>query len=179
LLFLLGLSPVRDQAIVASLDGDRLSSEGGLPALHEVEHRLGLADRFATCLEDPRAPERIVHRSAAIIRSRLLMIAAGYADGNDADTLRHDPMFELALDRRPGEPALCMYRFGRKRQLRARITSPFHRRGPSDMPANRPTKNRNALPRLSARLSTLAMFGPQIATATQAIRQITVTNVIT
>jgi hypothetical protein len=29
------------------------------------------------------------------------MIAAGYEDGNDADALRRDPMFKLALDRLP------------------------------------------------------------------------------
>jgi hypothetical protein len=102
-----GLSPVHGQAIVARFDGGRLSSEGGLLALREVERRLGVADRLAACLEDPRAPERVVHRPAEIIRFRLLMIAAGYADGNDADTLRHDPLFKLALDRRPGDPALC------------------------------------------------------------------------
>ncbi|MBV8937481.1 MAG: IS1380 family transposase [Alphaproteobacteria bacterium] len=105
--FLPGLSPVHGQAIVARFDGGRLSSEGGLLALREVEHRLGLADRLAACLDDPRAPERVVHSPAEIIRFRLLMIAAGYADGNDADTLRHDPMFKLALDRRPEDPALC------------------------------------------------------------------------
>lgn len=106
-LFLPGLSPVHGQAIVACFDGGRLSSEGGLLALREVERQLGLADRLAACLEDPRAPERVVHRPSEIIRFRLLMIAAGYADGNDADTLRHDPMFKLALDRRPEDPALC------------------------------------------------------------------------
>jgi len=31
-----------------------------------------------------------VHRLAEIIRFRMLMIAAGYEDGNDADTLRRD-----------------------------------------------------------------------------------------
>jgi Transposase DDE domain group 1 len=105
--FLPGLSPVRGQAIVACFEGGQMSSEGGLLVLREVEHRLGLADRLAACLEDPRAPERVVHRPAEIIRFRMFMIAAGYADGNDADTLRHDPMFMLALDRRPGDPALC------------------------------------------------------------------------
>ncbi len=105
--FLPGLSSVHGQAIVARFNGGRLSSEGGLLALREVERRLGLADRLAACLDDPRTPERVVHSPAEIIRFRMLMIAAGYADGNDADTLRHDPMFKLALDRRPGDPALC------------------------------------------------------------------------
>ena len=105
--FLPGLSPVKGKAIMARFDGGRLSSEGGLVALREVERRLGLADRLAGCLEDPRAPERVWHRLAEIIRFRLLMIAAGYEDGNDADALRRDPMFKLALDRLPSDAELC------------------------------------------------------------------------
>ena len=69
----------------ARFDGGRLSSEGGLLALREIESRLRLADRLAACLKDPRAPERVVHRLAEIIRFRMLMIAAGYEDGDDAD----------------------------------------------------------------------------------------------
>jgi hypothetical protein len=43
-LFLPGLSPVQGKAVVARFDGGRLSSEGGLLVLREVERRLGLAD---------------------------------------------------------------------------------------------------------------------------------------
>src|SRR5262252_1103451 len=105
--FLPGLSPVQGKAVVARFDGGRLSSEGGLLALREIEHRLGLADRLAGCLKDPRMPEKIGHRLAEIIRFRMLMIAAGYEDGNDADALRRDPMFKLALDRLPAGEELC------------------------------------------------------------------------
>jgi len=105
--FLPGLSPVQGKAVVARFDGGRLSSEGGLLALREIERRLGLSERLASCLVDPRAPERVVHRLAEIIRFRMLMIAAGYEDGNDADRLRRDPMFKLALDRLPAGEELC------------------------------------------------------------------------
>jgi hypothetical protein len=104
--FLPGLSPVQGKAVVARFDGGRLSSEGGLLALREIERRLGLADRLAACVNDPRAPQRVQHRLAEIIRFRMLMIAAGYEDGNDADTLRRDPMFKLALDRLPSDAEL-------------------------------------------------------------------------
>ena len=105
--FLPGLSPVQGKAVVARFDGGRLSSEGGLLALREIERRLGLADRLAGCLRDPRMPEKVVHRLAEIIRFRMLMIAAGYEDGNDANTLRGDPMFKLALERLPSGEELC------------------------------------------------------------------------
>jgi hypothetical protein len=102
-----GLSSVAGKPIIARFDGGSLSSDGGLLALREVEARLGVAERLAACIDDPRAPERIQHSFADMLRFRLLMIAAGYEDGNDADSLRHDPMFKLANGRLPDEAALC------------------------------------------------------------------------
>jgi len=102
-----GLSPVAGMPLIARFDGGQLSSNGGLLALREVERRLGIADRLAACIDDPRAPERVRHGIAAILRFRMLMIAAGYEDGNDADALRHDPVFKLALEQPPDGAALC------------------------------------------------------------------------
>jgi hypothetical protein len=102
-----GLSPVSGKPVIARFDGGALSSDGGLRVLREVEQRLGLADRVAACIKDPRDPELITHSLADIIRFRLLMIAAGYEDGNDATSMRLDPMFKMALDRLPSGDALC------------------------------------------------------------------------
>ncbi len=75
--------------------------------LRAIEQRTALATRLADCIVDPRAPERIVHGLDEIIRFRMLMIAAGYEDGNDADSLRADPLFKLAMDRLPEHTDLC------------------------------------------------------------------------
>ena len=96
-----GLSPVSGKDLVVRFDGGELSSDAGVLALREIEARLGVADRLAGCLNDTRAPDRVVHSLAEIIRFRLLMIAAGYEDGNDATSLRHDPVFRMALDQLP------------------------------------------------------------------------------
>ena len=79
-----------------------------------------MADRLAACIDDPRSQEQVVHRLAEIIRFRLLMIAAGYEDGNDADRLRGDPMFKMALDALPSD-AIC----ARSRHSRAWRTCPM------------------------------------------------------
>ena len=92
-----GLSPICGRSIVARFDSPHMSSDGGLRALREVECRLGIAQRLASCIVDPRDPNRIADGLDEIIRTRMLMIAAGYEDGNDADTLRTDPMFKLAM----------------------------------------------------------------------------------
>ena len=102
-----GLSPVAGKSVVAKFDGGRLSSDGGLLLLREVEQRLRVADRLAACIKDPRAPDQITHSLADIIRFRLMMIAAGYEDGNDASSLRSDPVFKMALDLLPSDRELC------------------------------------------------------------------------
>lgn len=102
-----GLSPIGGKSVSARFDGGHLSSDGGLLVLREVERRLDIAGRLAACITDPRDPDRVVHGLDEIIRFRLLMIAAGYEDGNDADRLRTDPLFKLAMERLGSEAALC------------------------------------------------------------------------
>ena len=86
----------------------RLTSDGGVLVLAEIERRLGIAERLARCIEDPRAPERVEHGLAEMIRFRALLIAAGYEDGNDCDALRADPAFKMAVGRLPESGAdLC------------------------------------------------------------------------
>jgi len=102
-----GLSPVAGKPIIARFDGGQLSSDGSVFALRETERRLGVADRLAACIADPRAAERVVHSLADILRFRMLMMAAGYEDGNDADSLRHDPTLKLALGRLFYGATLC------------------------------------------------------------------------
>jgi Transposase DDE domain group 1 len=102
-----GLSPIGGKEVDARFDGGRLSSDGGLLVLREIEQRLEVADRLAACIDDPPDPGSTVHTVADIIRFRLLMIAAGYEDGNDATGLRTDPVFKLAHERLPSDRDLC------------------------------------------------------------------------
>jgi len=84
------------------------SSDAGLTLLREVERRADLAGVVARCLPDPREPVKVRHSLEDIIRFRIMMIAAGYEDGNDAADLRDDPAFKLALERDPETgAALC------------------------------------------------------------------------
>jgi len=102
-----GLSPVAGKPIIARFDGGQLSPDAGVLVLREAEQRLGIAERLAACIDDPRLPERVRHEVADILRFRMLMIAAGYEDANDADGLRRDPAFKLALNRLPSGGDLC------------------------------------------------------------------------
>ena len=94
-------SPVAGKAVRAAFDGGRLTSDAGALLLAEVERRLGIAERLARCLSDPRSPGRVHHTLAEMIRFRVLLIAAGYPDADDCDALRTDPAFKMAIGRAP------------------------------------------------------------------------------
>ncbi|BAI74870.1 transposase (plasmid) [Azospirillum sp. B510] len=96
-----GLSLVAGKPVLAAFDGGRLTSDAGVLLLAEIDRRLGFCERLARCIEDPRAPERIQHTLSEMIRFHALLIAAGYPDANDCDTLRSDPAFKMAVGRLP------------------------------------------------------------------------------
>jgi DDE family transposase len=103
-----GLPAVAGKPVHVGFDGGRLTCDAGILLLAAVEQRLRIAERLATCLEDPRDPERVRHELAEMIRYRALLIAAGYPDGNDCDALKSDPAFKMAVGRLPESGAdLC------------------------------------------------------------------------
>src|SRR5438270_9563402 len=93
-----GLPPVFGKPVHVAFDGGRLTSDAGALLLGQVERRLGIAERLAKCLEDPRDPAAIQHSVAEMIRFRALLIACGYPDANDCNEVRRDPAFKMAVD---------------------------------------------------------------------------------
>ena len=87
--------------VVAAFDGGRITSNGGVMLLAAAERRLGIADRLARLITDPRNPLFVVHSVSDILRARMLAIACGYEDADDLDHLRTDPGFKLACGRLP------------------------------------------------------------------------------
>ena len=106
--FLPGLSPVEGKPPTATFDAGRLSSDGGVVVLREIAMRLGLAEAITAPLRDKRDPSRVQHGYAEMALARMVMIAAGYEDCDDIDTLRADPAFKIALGRRPDTGADLM-----------------------------------------------------------------------
>src|SRR5579863_4616565 len=92
---------VERKKVTAAFDGGRMTSDGGVMLLAAVEKTLGIADRLAPLIADPRSPNLITHRVADILRARMLAIACGYEDADDLDHLRSDPGFKLACGRLP------------------------------------------------------------------------------
>ena len=97
----LHLAPVGNKAVDLDFDGGLLSSDAGLMLLKDPDEQLGLTRALAAVLKDPRAPRRVHFPLHALLKQRVWHIAAGDEDANDANTLRHDPIFKLLLDRLP------------------------------------------------------------------------------
>jgi hypothetical protein len=113
-LVLSGSSSIAGKGVQVAFDGGRLTSDAGVLVLAEIERRLGIAERLARCIADPRSPERVHHTLVEMIRFRVLLIAAGYPDANDCDALRADPAFKMAVGRAPesgrdlcSQPTMC------------------------------------------------------------------------
>src|SRR5712691_2357843 len=97
----LHLAPVGTKAVDLDFDGGRLSSDAGLVLLNDPDDQLGLTRDLAAVLRDPRDPRRVHFTLHDLLKQHLLHIAAGYEEANDANTLRHDPIFKLLLGRLP------------------------------------------------------------------------------
>ncbi len=95
------LPSVGRKKLTAAFDGGRLTSDGGVMLLSLAERRLGVADKLASRIADPRDPARIIHKLPDILRARILAIACGCEDAADLDHLRADPGLKLACGRLP------------------------------------------------------------------------------
>jgi hypothetical protein len=84
-----------------------LSSDGGLLPIREFDNRLGLTAGFAAALHDTRYVPSVEHTFAEMACARIYGILAGYADQNDHDQLRYDPVFKLLAGRQPSDEELA------------------------------------------------------------------------
>ena len=85
-----------------------MSSDFGALLLRGIDRQIGLTDRRAAAIHDTRHPSSIDHPLRDLLAQRIDQIASGYADGNDAESLRHAPLLKLSVERPPLEPAQAL-----------------------------------------------------------------------
>jgi hypothetical protein len=95
--------PAAGQTLRADFEGGALSSDFGALLLRGVDRQIGLTDRLTAAIHDKRYQSYIDHPLRDLLAQRIYQIAAGYADANDANHLRRDPLFKLGVERRPLE----------------------------------------------------------------------------
>ena len=92
---------VKNKPVLLDFDGGHLSSDAGLLILREVEQQIGIIQKFAETIHDPRDSRYVKHDVVELLTQRIFQIAAGYEDANDCDALRNDPIIKLCADRLP------------------------------------------------------------------------------
>lgn len=98
----------------------RQSSDGGVALLRQIDARTGLTASLASSLNERRSTARVQHDLELLVRQRVLSIALGYADCNDAARIGDDPALKLACGRAPdasaslaSQPTLSRFERGR------------------------------------------------------------------
>ena len=95
-------------SVCADFTGGGLSSDLGPVLLRGIDLQIGLTKRLAAALPDRRHQSYISHSYHDILTQRIYQIGCGYEDGNDANSLRHDPMFKLGAARLPFDDAAAL-----------------------------------------------------------------------
>jgi Transposase DDE domain group 1 len=89
------------QQLLVDFHGGRLVSDAGLLAVRALERPLRVIADLAAQLPDPRSPKFIRHSVEALLTQEVYALLAGYPDHNDADALRHDPLFQILTEVSP------------------------------------------------------------------------------
>ena len=78
-----------------AFQGSRVTSDGGLILVRELDERLGFGDLIARHLTDSRHGKNTQLPLADLLRQSVYSRIAGYEDVNDAERLSQDPAFRL------------------------------------------------------------------------------------
>ena len=97
--FQLTLDFLTSKPVVVVPSTDQVSSDAGLLPFRQLDEQLGLTRQFAEALTDRRHAGYVNHSFLEMTRMRVYGILADYADQNDHNVLRSDPIFKLLCDR--------------------------------------------------------------------------------
>jgi len=88
-----------NSSLEVDFEGSRVSSDGGLVLVRELDERLGFGELIARHLADPRGKNSQLPL-ADLLRQSVYSRQAGYEDLNDAERLSQDPTFRLIGSRK-------------------------------------------------------------------------------
>ena len=89
-------TPSCNGSVRVELSGQRTTSDSGALLLREALDNSGVIEALEDNLVDRRHPLRIRHSLASQLRTLVLQRAMGWIDLSDTDTLRRDPLWQLA-----------------------------------------------------------------------------------
>src|ERR1700676_2092905 len=94
----LTLWDIGPQQVTVTFQGGHIVSDAGLLGIRKLDKGLGVLSLLGQRLPDPRSQKSVVHSPETLLTQQVYQILAGYPDCNDAQALRHDPLFHTLLD---------------------------------------------------------------------------------
>src|ERR1017187_4639821 len=82
-------------SLKVDFQGSRVTSDGGLILVRELDERLGFGELIEQHLTDSRRGKNTQFPFADLLRQSIYSRVAGYEDLNDAERLSQDPTFRL------------------------------------------------------------------------------------
>ena len=101
------LQEIAGRTVTVKNDGARISSDGGLVLLAQLERKHRIISRVAEVFVDLRNPKLIRHELNTLLTQRIFGLCQGYEDINDHDTWRADPLLAIACGKVPNESMLA------------------------------------------------------------------------
>jgi hypothetical protein len=84
-----------NSSLRVDFQGSRVTSDGGLILVRELDERLGFSELIAQHLTDSRRGKNTQLSLADLLRQSVYSRLAGYEDVNDAERVSQDPTFRL------------------------------------------------------------------------------------
>jgi Transposase DDE domain group 1 len=96
------------QQLTVDFQAGQVVCDAGLVPLRQLDKELRVLATVAARLPDPRSQALVTHSREALLVQEVYQILAGYPDGNDAQALRTDPLFQTLVGVSPdAEQALA------------------------------------------------------------------------
>ena len=88
---------IKSSPVIVNFNGNPVTSDAGLTLIAKLDRKREITSRLAACFKDYRKQNKVLHSINSLIAQRIYGLIMGYEDINDHETLRHDPIFALAV----------------------------------------------------------------------------------
>jgi Transposase DDE domain group 1 len=85
--------------VLADFSGGQVTSDTGALLLRDADRKLGLLEKAAKVIPDPRDPSKIEHSQLSVLQQRVYGLVLGYEDVIDHDALCQDFVLQTATGR--------------------------------------------------------------------------------